>query len=99
VASAATVICLLLLTLKDFLHRLARRVELADATMKENSAVTSVVIPSSPRAAAVAYYTTQLARALNLMEARKITALLVVDAQGAVEGVLHLHDLWETEMI
>jgi arabinose-5-phosphate isomerase len=38
-------------------------------------------------------------RALNLMEARKITALLVVDAQGAVEGVLHLHDLWETEMI
>ena len=33
------------------------------------------------------------------MEARKITALLVVDAQGAVEGVLHLHDLWETEMI
>ena len=38
-------------------------------------------------------------RALNLMETRKITALLVVDARGAVEGVLHLHDLWETEMI
>jgi arabinose-5-phosphate isomerase len=38
-------------------------------------------------------------RALDVMEARKITALLVVDAAGRVEGVLHLHDLWKTEMI
>jgi arabinose-5-phosphate isomerase len=38
-------------------------------------------------------------RALDLMETRKITSLLVVDARGALEGVLHLHDLWETEMI
>jgi arabinose-5-phosphate isomerase len=38
-------------------------------------------------------------RALDLMETRKITALLVVDEAGAIEGVLHLHDLWKTEMI
>jgi arabinose-5-phosphate isomerase len=38
-------------------------------------------------------------RALDVMEARKITSLLVVDAGGAIQGVLHLHDLWETEMI
>ena len=38
-------------------------------------------------------------RALNLMEARKITSLMVVDAEGRLEGVLHLHDLWTTEMI
>jgi arabinose-5-phosphate isomerase len=38
-------------------------------------------------------------RALDLMEARKITALLVTDAGGRIEGVLHLHDLWKTEMI
>lgn len=38
-------------------------------------------------------------RALDVMEARKITSLLVVDAGGTLEGVLHLHDLWETEMI
>jgi arabinose-5-phosphate isomerase len=38
-------------------------------------------------------------RALDLMERRKITSLLVVDDQGKIEGVLHLHDLWETEMI
>ena len=38
-------------------------------------------------------------RALDLMESRRITALLVTDPQGRVEGVLHLHDLWKTEMI
>jgi arabinose-5-phosphate isomerase len=37
--------------------------------------------------------------ALDLMETRKITALLVTDAEGRIEGVLHLHDLWKTEMI
>jgi arabinose-5-phosphate isomerase len=37
--------------------------------------------------------------ALDLMETRKITSLLVTDAEGRVEGVLHLHDLWKTEMI
>jgi arabinose-5-phosphate isomerase len=38
-------------------------------------------------------------RALDLMEARRITALLVTDADGRIEGLLHLHDLWKTEMI
>jgi arabinose-5-phosphate isomerase len=38
-------------------------------------------------------------RALDLMESRKITSLLVTDGQGRIEGVLHLHDLWNTEMI
>jgi arabinose-5-phosphate isomerase len=37
--------------------------------------------------------------ALDLMESRKITSLLVTDPGGRVEGVLHLHDLWKTEMI
>jgi arabinose-5-phosphate isomerase len=38
-------------------------------------------------------------RALDVMERRKITALLVTDGEGRVEGVIHLHDLWTTEMI
>jgi arabinose-5-phosphate isomerase len=38
-------------------------------------------------------------RALDEMERRKITSLLVVDGEGRIEGVLHLHDLWKTEMI
>jgi arabinose-5-phosphate isomerase len=37
--------------------------------------------------------------ALAVMEARRITCLLIVDEAGAVDGVLHLHDLWKTEMI
>jgi len=36
--------------------------------------------------------------ALHLMEKHKITALPVVDAQGRLEGLLHLHDLWTTQM-
>jgi arabinose-5-phosphate isomerase len=38
-------------------------------------------------------------RALDVMEQKKITSLLIVDDAGRVEGVLHLHDLWKTEMI
>jgi len=38
------------------------------------------------------------AEALRLMEQRKITSLIVVDADRAVEGVLHLHDLWRTDL-
>ena len=44
VASVVTVVCLLLLTLKDFLHRLARRVELADVEATLQFAVISVII-------------------------------------------------------
>ncbi len=34
--------------------------------------------------------------ALELMEARKITSLIVVGAHGEALGVVHLHDLWTT---
>ena len=37
--------------------------------------------------------------ALRTMEEKKITSLVVVDASGIVEGVIHLHDLWRTEAI
>ena len=36
--------------------------------------------------------------ALNIMEQRKITVVIVVDADERVEGVLHLHHLWRTQM-
>jgi arabinose-5-phosphate isomerase len=39
------------------------------------------------------------ARALSIMEEKKITSLVVVDAARAVAGVLHLHDLWGLELI
>ena len=37
--------------------------------------------------------------ALKMMEARKITAVVVVDAGRRVEGVVHLQDLWRTQMV
>ncbi len=37
--------------------------------------------------------------ALKIMETHKITSVVVVDAGGAIEGVIHLHDLWRTQMI
>jgi arabinose-5-phosphate isomerase len=37
--------------------------------------------------------------ALKIMETHKITSVVVVDAQHRVEGVVHLHDLWRTQMI
>lgn len=37
-------------------------------------------------------------RALNIMEQRKITSLMVTDASGRIIGIVHLHDLWGTEM-
>ena len=39
------------------------------------------------------------ARALAILEERKITSLVVVDDAGRVEGVVHLHDLWGMELI
>lgn len=44
VASVTTVVCLLLLTLKDYLHRLARRVELEDVEATLTFAVISIII-------------------------------------------------------
>ncbi len=37
-------------------------------------------------------------QALAMMEQRKITSLPVIDSDRVVEGVVHLHDLWRTQM-
>lgn len=42
---------------------------------------------------------TLAAEALRILEQRKITALAVVDAARRVLGVVHLHDLWRTELV
>jgi len=39
------------------------------------------------------------AAALAMMEEKKITSLIVVDSRGKLEGIVHLHDLWGTEMM
>jgi len=39
------------------------------------------------------------ATALALMEEKKITSLVVVDGTSKLLGIVHLHDLWGTEMV
>ena len=39
------------------------------------------------------------ASALSIMEEKKITSLVVVNGARAVLGIIHLHDLWGTEMV
>jgi arabinose-5-phosphate isomerase len=39
------------------------------------------------------------ATALARMEEKKITSLVVVNKNGDVEGIVHLHDLWGTEIV
>ena len=38
------------------------------------------------------------ASALRVMEEKKITSVLVVDADGRLEGVVHIHDLWTLQL-
>ena len=39
------------------------------------------------------------ATAIAVMEEKKITSLIVIDRERRVEGIVHLHDLWTTELI
>jgi len=39
------------------------------------------------------------ASAIAIMEEKKITSLMVVDEDGRLKGIVHLHDLWGTEMM
>jgi len=50
----------------------------------------------TPRTIAAAEFA---ATALALMEEKKITSLMVVSEDGKLEGIVHLHDLWETELV
>jgi arabinose-5-phosphate isomerase len=43
--------------------------------------------------------TTLAAEALHLLEERKITSIVVIGEERRVEGVVHLHDLWPTQLV
>ena len=42
---------------------------------------------------------TLAAEALHILETRKITSIVVVDAANRVQGVVHLHHLWRTGLV
>ena len=60
-----------------------------DLTARDVMSVNPVTIP----------HDTMAVEALAMMEQRKITSFVVIDADHRVEGVVHLHDLWRTEMV
>jgi arabinose-5-phosphate isomerase len=39
------------------------------------------------------------AQALDLMEQKKITSLMVVTGANQLQGVVHLHDLWGVQLV
>ena len=53
------------------------------------------VMTTSPKTIAPSALAVQ---ALHIMEAQRITSLAVVDDDQRVQGVVHLHDLWRTEL-
>src|ERR1700723_826574 len=57
-------------------------------TAAECMTINPVTIPSIELAAS----------ALRLMEEKKITSVLVVDSNGCLEGVVHVHDLWTLQL-
>ncbi len=70
-----------------------RRCLLEDTPLSEQTAGNVMsVTPHTVRGSALA------AQALSLMETHHITALVVVDEQHNPRGVVHLHDLWPTEL-
>jgi arabinose-5-phosphate isomerase len=72
----------------DLRRRLASEDALSDRTAGD-------VMTTSPRTIEP---TTLAAQALQMMEAHRITSLVVVNSDQHIEGVLHLHDLWRTEL-
>lgn len=74
----------------DLRRRMERGTEILDLTAGD-------VMTRNPIAVAPE---TLAAEALNILEQRKITAIVVADADqtGHVAGVVHLHDLWRMEM-
>jgi arabinose-5-phosphate isomerase len=72
----------------DLRRHMTREAQLLDRVAADVMTRNPISIPPSMLAA----------EALRVLEQRKITSVVVVDETGAVQGVLHLHDLWRTEM-
>ncbi|HUR34656.1 MAG TPA: CBS domain-containing protein [Vicinamibacterales bacterium] len=74
------------------LRRLMERAPGDALSLRAADVMTSHPATVEPRALA--------AQALNILEQRKITALVVATGSPArAVGVVHLHDLWRTEMV
>ena len=73
----------------DLRRKMAGSANVLDLTARDVMSATPVAIPTS----------TLAVEALAMLEQRKITSIVVIDADRRVVGVLHLHDLWRTGMV
>jgi arabinose-5-phosphate isomerase len=73
----------------DLRRKMSATPDILDLTARDVMSINPVAIP----------HTTLAVEALGLMEQRKITSIVVIDGDRRVEGVVHLHDLWRTEMV
>jgi arabinose-5-phosphate isomerase len=74
----------------DLRRRMERGTEILDLTAGDGMTRNPIAVTPD----------TLAAEALNIMEQRKITAIVIAEADRPtrVEGVVHLHDLWQMEM-
>jgi arabinose-5-phosphate isomerase len=73
----------------DLRRKMSSTPNILDLSARDVMTVNPVAIPPS----------TLAVEALALMEQRKITSIVVIDADRRVTGVVHLHDLWRTGMV
>jgi len=73
----------------DLRRKMATTPNIQDLTARDVMTANPVAIGQS----------TMAVEALAMMEQRKITSIVVIDADRRVAGVVHLHDLWRTEMV
>jgi arabinose-5-phosphate isomerase len=73
----------------DLRRKMATTPNIQDLTARDVMTPHPVAIPQS----------TMAVEALAMMEQRKITSIVVIDADRRVEGVVHLHDLWRTGLV
>ena len=73
----------------DLRRTMATAANVLDLAARDVMTLNPVTIPA----------TTLAVEALALLEQRKITSIVVIDRDRRVEGVVHLHDLWRTEMV
>ncbi len=73
----------------DLRRHMGRGSRLLEATAGDVMTKDPVTVPPDVMAVEV----------LNVLEARRITSVVVVDAETRVLGVVHLHDLWRTELV
>lgn len=73
----------------DLRRRMASTPDLLRLTAGDVMTPRAITVPPSALAA----------EALHLLEQRKITSLVVIDPARRPLGVVHLHDLWRTELV